>query len=79
MYIDIGKLGLIVFLIVGAYFGINPWWVPAVMLSWLYSLFIRIPFIGTKRRAAALEAYRKQYLENVMGRDVPAIKPEDLN
>ena len=77
MYVDASKLGLLIALLFGVYFGWNPWWVPAIMLSWLYSLFVRIPWIGAKRRAAALEAARKQYLESVMGRE--DAKPEELN
>ena len=77
MYVDAGKFGLILVLLVGVYFGWNPWRVPVVYTSWLYGLFIRIPWLGAKKRAAALEAYRKQYLESVMGRD--GAKPEELN
>ena len=79
MYLDAGKFGLLVALLVGVYFGWNPWWVPAVMASWLYSLFIYVPFLGRKRRAAmaAQQAVaQKAYLDALAGRD---IKPEELN
>lgn len=76
MYIDIGKFGLVAVLLVGIYFGWNPWWVPAVFITWLYSLFIYVPFIGKKRREAAIAAHQKAYLDALAGREV---KPEELN
>jgi len=79
MYIDIGKFGLLAVLFVGAYFGINPWWVPAVMLAWVYSIFIYIPWIGAKRRAAQQAVMQKQYLEQVMGRDIIDVDPKDIH
>ena len=77
MYVDLSKLGLLVALLFGVYFGWNPWWVPAVFITWLYSFFVYLPWFGKKKRAAALEVYRKQYLESVMGRN--EAKPEELN
>ena len=76
MYVDAGKFGLILVLLVGVYFGWNPWWVPAIMASWLYSLFIYVPFLGRKRREAALAAQQKAYLDALAGREV---KAEELN
>lgn len=74
MFIDIGKFGLLAVLLAGVYFGFNPWWVPAVMLAWMYQVYVLLPF--TKKRLQA--AYQKQYLDALAGRN-GAEKPEDLN
>lgn len=77
MIVDIARLIFYLTMLVGFAFGQVPWWVLVAIAGYDVSIYIHIPWFGTaKRKAALMEAYRKQYLAEVMGQ-VP--NKEDLH